>query len=107
VNFGSKESGQVTGHEQAGLRPAVVLTADILNRARNLITVAPLTRTIRSGVGVHIVVEPPDGGVTQRCVVLCDQIRTVSWERFDNRMGTLSPGTLARVERAVQVVLQL
>jgi mRNA interferase MazF len=107
VDFGDPKGPGIKGHEQGAIRPAVVLSANELNQARPLVTVAPLTRTIRRSVRTHILVEPPDGGITRPCVVMCDQLRTVSTERLDNRAGLLAPATLVRVEKAVRIVLAL
>lgn len=89
------------GHEQAGFRPALVISNDYYNRTPNgLIIVVPFTRTDR-GIRFHIRVQPPEGGLTRPSVLMCDQVRAQSIERFMRLKGTVSSGTLQAVQRMV------
>ncbi len=65
------------GHEQAGQRPALVLTLKVFNNATGLALVAPITSTVR-GNGMEVAL---DTGNTKG-VVLCQQIKMID---FDNR----------------------
>jgi mRNA interferase MazF len=51
------------GHEQAGVRPAVVVSADLFDQGpAGLVVVLPMTTTWRR-IPLHVSVEPPEGGV--------------------------------------------
>ncbi|HLZ70717.1 MAG TPA: type II toxin-antitoxin system PemK/MazF family toxin [Dehalococcoidia bacterium] len=95
------------GHEQAFPRPALVFSADTFNRrAGYLAVVLPLTRTdLRNPA--HILVQPPEGGVTAPSFILCDQIRSVSHLRLRRLLGQVSPTTLHTVEHAVRMIIDL
>lgn len=69
------------GHEQAGVRPAVVLSPQAYNERSNLIVVVPVTRQIK-GYPFEVVL-PPDLSVTG--AVLSDQIKSVDWRARDAR----------------------
>lgn len=95
------------GHEQSGVRPAVVVSADAFNLGpAGLIVVAPLTTTWRR-VPLHVVVEPPEGGVRQRSFIKCEDIRSVARERLIERWGALGPRTLETVADRLRILLQL
>lgn len=95
------------GHEQAGQRPAVVITADQFNRsAAGLVTVLPMTST-RRGVTWHVEVAPPEGNLRRVSYILCEQIRCVSIERLIVRWGSVEPTTMNRIADTVRVVLEL
>lgn len=63
------------GHEQAGVRPAVVLSPRTYNERSSLIVVVPVTRQIK-GYPFEVVL-PADLPVTG--AVLSDQIKSVDW----------------------------
>lgn len=95
------------GHEQAGQRPALVVSADLLNRSPSgLVIVAPITGTDR-GIPAHVRVAPPEGGLDRASVVMADQIRTISRRRIGRRLGAVGPGTMGRVEDCLKAVLDL
>jgi mRNA interferase MazF len=95
------------GHEQAGVRPAVVVSVDLFNRGpAGLAVVLPMTTTWRR-VPLHVSVEPPEGGVRQRSFVKCEDIRSVAIERLIQSWGALSPPTMAAIEDRLRILLGL
>ncbi len=63
------------GHEQAGHRPALVLSPKSYNRKTGLCVLCPSTRHAK-GYGFEICVPMPDGTAS---IVLADHIRSVDW----------------------------
>lgn len=96
------------GHEQAGTRPVLILSADTYNRGpAGLVTVLPITRTDRR-IPIHVALEPPEGGVTTRSIVLCDALRSIATTRLVGQpWGRVSPATMRLVEDAVRLLLDL
>lgn len=93
------------GHEQAGRRPALVVSTDAHNLGpARMVVVLPLTSTARQ-IPTRIHVEPPEA--RRPSDILCDQIRAVSYERLVHRAGQVTPATLARVETALRVLLEV
>lgn len=87
----------IQGHEQAGRRPAVVVSTNQFNTGPSgLVMVLPMTRT-DGGLLFHVVIEPFESGLKERGYIMCDQLRTVSHDRF----ASANP---AYVARAVGVV---
>ena len=62
-----------TGHEQAGYRPAVVISNDFFNEKTNLTIVCPITNTNRP-FPLHVVLNDK---MKTTGVVLCEQLKTV------------------------------
>ncbi|MGI8403490.1 MAG: type II toxin-antitoxin system PemK/MazF family toxin [Thermomicrobiales bacterium] len=82
------------GREQAGIRPALVLSNGRFNRALNgLIIAAPITGTDR-GVPVHLRVEAGTGGLTKTSFILCDQTGAFSDQRFLRYRGEVDAEVL-------------
>lgn len=64
------------GHEQAGYRPAVVLSPEIYNKASGLCLVCPITTNIK---GYPFEVDL-DGAKKTSGVALADQVRSIDWQ---------------------------
>jgi mRNA interferase MazF len=96
------------GHEQAGRRPALVISADGLNRSRaGVVVVVPMTTRTRS-IPSHVEVSPPDGGVHETSYVRCEDIRSVAVRRLvDGPFGVVSPEVMGRVEETMRFLLEL
>jgi len=78
------------GHEQAGLRPILVLSEDIFNaRSGTVIAVALTSRPQRAGFPLTL--ELSSQQLPKRSWVKISQIRTLSVERLKKKMGKASP----------------
>ena len=91
------------GSEIRKTRPAVVLSANGLNRARRTVLVVPLS----TGATPRppIVVATPSAGPDS--VAVCDQQRAVDKLRLTRLEGTLSVTDLRAVEAGLRAVLEL
>jgi mRNA interferase MazF len=95
------------GHEQAGVRPGLVVSTDLFNQGpAGLAVVLPLTTRSR-GVPLHIPVTPPEGNVRQPSFVKCEDIRSVSTERLIECWGVVYPDTMAAVTYRLCILLEL
>lgn len=90
------------GHEQAGHRPALVLTPARYNGVRGMMICCPMTTRIK-GYPFEVVVSdaPPSA-------VLTDQVKSLDWRaRRATRKGTISPAMLADVQAKIRALLDL
>jgi mRNA interferase MazF len=96
------------GHEQAGRRPVLVISADVYNRGPSgLVFVLPLTRTDRR-IPIHIEVQPPEGGLRETSYILTDAMRSISRERLGElAWGRVSTETMRQVEGVLRVLMEL
>ena len=89
------------GREQAGRRPAFVLSPERYNRAAGLALFCPVTSRVK---GYPFEVALPEGlGVSG--VVLADQVRSLDWRRRRAEFAADVPAAL--VEEVRQKVLAL
>ena len=64
------------GHEQGRTRPCVVISEDWFNTAqRGVVVVIPLTSRLR-GIPLHVVVQPPEGGLHVASAVTIEDMRS-------------------------------
>lgn len=97
----------VVGHEQGGLRPALVLSASFFNfGARRLVALLPVTSHVR-GWPVHVPIGPPEGGILRPSVIMCEQLRFLSQARLRRPLGTVEPETLRAVESILRRLLEI
>lgn len=95
------------GHETGRRRPCIVVSSNLLNQGQaGLAVVVPLT-TRERGIPFHVPVEPLVGGLRQRSVAKCEEVRSVSVERFVARWGMVDNATLRLVADRLSVVLHL
>jgi mRNA interferase MazF len=86
--------GPPFGHEQAGRRPAVVVSPRAYNDRSSLILVCPITRNVDVWA---FKVEIPEGARVQGAVIV-DQVRSIDRvARFTRKTGRTDADTLNRV----------
>lgn len=99
--------GQPVGHEPAFLRPAVVVSNDIVNNGPGeLVVVVPVT-SADYGLRSHVAVGIESSGLDHLSHARCDQIRVVSTRRLRDRLGELLPEELGAVDLSLQFILDL
>jgi mRNA interferase MazF len=94
------------GHEIKKTRPAVIVTNDLYNRTNWVLLVLPLTSHVVAEVD-QVMILPPEGGVTNPCVTLPDQLRAVDRQRLVKRLGRLTQPTMAKINATLKLVLDL
>jgi mRNA interferase MazF len=95
------------GHEQAGVRPAVVVSVDQFNHGpAGLVVVLPLT-TRFGGIPVHVPIEPPVGSIRQRSFIKREDVHSVAQERLVECWGIVSDRTMAAVADRLRILLGL
>ena len=102
-------SDPTVGHEIQKTRPALIIQNDIGNRYSPLTIVAAVNSKISPlPFPVEAVIEPSrTNGLDVRSAIRLDQIRTVDRQRLIKRLGVVDPGTMAKVNQAIQISLGL
>jgi mRNA interferase MazF len=88
------------GHEQAGHRPALVLSPRKYNEKRGMMICCPMTSRIK-GYPFEVVIssDPPSA-------VLADQIKSLDWRaRNATKKGSVSGPALAEVRAKVRLLI--
>jgi mRNA interferase MazF len=92
------------GHEQAGQRPVLILSADVFNdRSGTVIAVALTSQEPRAGFPLTL--ELTGRGLPKRSWVKISQIRTLASERIGRRLGRVSAEELARVIEGLNEII--
>lgn len=90
------------GHEQAGHRPALVLSPASYNRLSGLMLCCPMTSQ-RKGYPFEVVVDDASGRTN---VVLADQVKSLDWKvRKAIKKGAASSSVIAETLSKLQALL--
>ena len=90
------------GHEQAGHRPALVLSPARYNGARGMMVCCPMTSRLKGYVFEVVVSRQPPSAV------LADQIKSLDWRaRGAARKGVVNAQVLAEVQAKIRALLLL
>ena len=91
------------GNEQAGHRPALVISPRIYNEKSGLMVCCPITTKIK---GYPFEVVTQIDGIS--CAILSDQIKSLDWRaRQAKRKATATPATMLHVKGKMRALLQL
>lgn len=90
------------GHEQAGTRPALVVSPIAYNRRSGLMLCCPITSRIK-GYPFEVAI---DAAVQTTGVVLADQVRSLDWKvRRARRKGKAPARTVQSVSARLRLLL--
>lgn len=99
----------VHGREQAGRRPALVVSSDAINAQPLVVTVVPGTDAskVRTDFSTNVRSTAEESGLPMDTVFLCFQVRSVDHERLEGLVGCLPQALMKRVDEALRRVLAL
>jgi len=98
----------IEGSEQGGERPVLVLSPDLINEHASVILVAALTsRKTDRLYPFEALIEPQEGGLTQRSKVMLLHIRSIDKRRILGYYGRVSDEVMARVDEALRIATGL
>ena len=86
----------VRGHEQAGVRPVLIISHDIFNQRSGTVIALAITSQPPSA-GFPLTKEIMSAALPKRSWVKISQIRTLSVERLSNQFGAISPEELDEI----------
>lgn len=84
------------GHEQAGLRPVLVISQDVFNQRSGTVIAVALTSQ-EPTAGFPLTLELSSESLPKRSWVKIGQIRTLSVERLGKKIGNASPEELDQI----------
>jgi len=89
-------------------RPALVISADALNRYALDVCVVPLTTVERPRFSLRVQVKPGDGGLSRDSWAKCDQVTTLEKNLLlYPPLGRLADETIKTIEQGIKLALQL
>lgn len=96
------------GHEQAGTRPCLAVSANKFNHSRaELVWVVPIT-TNDIRLPSRVKISPTEGnGLTEDSFIICEQVRCISRVRLVRSLGHVDEETMTAVAERIRLILDL
>jgi mRNA interferase MazF len=95
----------VKGSEQKGIRPVVIISGNAMNDHLRMAVICPLTTRIKNYMGCLLLKKNPMNGLESDSEVIIFQVRTISGERFLQRLGEISEDQLILIREKLNEVL--
>lgn len=96
----------VRGREMQKLRPAVVVSNDIVNKNAAVVVICPITDAFGKTSKMHVFVSKDQGGLTKDSIVHCGQIRAIDKdERIGNKIGDMPEDIMSKIESGIKWVI--
>jgi mRNA interferase MazF len=91
------------GHEQAGIRPVVVISVEGFNDSfLDLVMICPLTTQEKQFL-THI--EVNNDNLKKRSFVKCEDLRSISKERLIKEIGFLSKDDVYKIKEIIRKII--
>jgi mRNA interferase MazF len=97
----------IIGREQAGTRPALIISADEFNESGlELLIVCPVTSKYK-GFPTHVELKAGNGGLIKDSYIKAEDIRSISTRRFIKKIGKVDTKTMSKIENILQKILKI
>jgi mRNA interferase MazF len=94
--------GVVTGSEQGGLRPVVIIQNNMGNKYSTTVIVATLTTRTKKNLPTHVILKPEQTGLDKENILLLEQIRTLDKTRLqDGTIGKCTEEAMKNIDEAI------
>ena len=98
----------VVGSEQGGIRPVLIIQNDVGNRHSPTVIVAAITSQInKSKLPTHVELSSGRYEMVKDSVILLEQLRTIDKRRLKERVCHLDGEILTKVDKALEISLEL
>ena len=94
------------GSEQAGMRPVVVVSGNLLNQHLNIVIVVPLTTKVKRYKGNPVLMPTQTNGLQTESEMLVFHIRSVSKDRLVRKVGDIKVDELDRAMKTLNDILK-
>lgn len=93
------------GSEQAGNRPAVIVSGNNLNNNLDVIWVCPITSSIHKYEGNPIIKPNSENGLKNKSEIMVFHIRSISKKRFKKKLGSISTEQMKQISVTINDIL--
>lgn len=107
MRFGSLNSTQQSGREQAGLRPIVIISGNSMNQNSSLCLACPLSSKIKNYPATLLLKKNNQNGLTAESEILIFQIRVLDQSRLTKRIGAISEIELKQIITELNGIFEL
>lgn len=104
--YADLQDESVTGSEQHGIRPVLVVQNNVGNKYSPTIIVTALTsQHKKKTLPTHVFIKAGESGLKKDSYVLLEQVKTIDKKRLCGKIGQLSINSMAAVNLALLISL--
>jgi mRNA interferase MazF len=93
------------GSEQAGFRPAVIISGNLMNQYLNVVIVCPLTTKVKNYKGNVILQPSSKNGLKKTSEILNFHVRSITKDRLKKKIGTVNQLELEQTRKGLYDIL--
>jgi mRNA interferase MazF len=99
----------VSGSEQGGTRPVLIVSRNALNANAPIGIVVPLTsrENKKRLYPTHVEIPAGESGLSKDSVALCERVRAISKNRLTKRIGQANSRRMSLVDATLMIALDL
>ena len=94
------------GSEQAGHRPVLIISGNMLNKHLNIVIVCPLTTKIKNYKGNLVIAPTKQNGLSRTSEILTFHIRSISKDRLLKKIGAIADNELSQIKLGLNDILR-
>jgi mRNA interferase MazF len=95
----------IQGSEQAGFRPVVIISGNLLNQNVNIVICCPLTTKIKNYHGNVILEVNHTTNLSERSEILTFHVRSLSKDRLKKKIGKIETKDLLKIKQTLNEIL--
>jgi mRNA interferase MazF len=96
----------IEGSEQAGNRPVVIVSGNLLNEYAPVLWICPLTTKLKRYHGNLILIPSKTNGLQKESEVLTLHIRSISKLRLKKRIGKISGNEIDSIHQTISEIMK-
>lgn len=93
------------GSEQAGFRPVVVISGNLMNKYLNVVICMPLTTKVKNYKGNLVLHPNKQNNLPEKSEVMTFNIRSVAKERLVRKIGDISKSQINHLKISLNEIL--
>ena len=96
-----------TGHEQIGMRPALIVHDDMTSSNLSVVMIIPVTSNLTAKNYPHTILIQPSkqNGLSMPSVLLVFQLRAIDKRRISKKLGEVEPPIMEQVNTELKIML--
>ena len=96
----------IKGSEQAGTRPVLIISGNLVNTHLNIVICCPLTSKIKNYKGNIVLTPDKHNNLTVPSEVMTFHIRSIAKERLIKKVGEISESELKELKQYLDDILR-
>lgn len=93
------------GSEQAGFRPALIISGNLMNEYLNVVIVIPLTTKVKHYKGNVVLERSKANGLKKQSEVLNFHVRSISKDRLAKKIGAVTKAEVEQTKKGLNEIL--